>query len=302
MAVAFDLANLEVTGAPVPVLEGVSQVIHALNSGTNSGAAQFTFSESGTLAYIPGTVFPEFKNRAVWVDRNGEVEPTGIDGQQYLAARLHPDEPKVLLSTFYKDPHIWTYDLSRDVHHQQTLTGSNKFPIWSPDGSSFVFSSDRAGPRNLFVKAVDGGGEAEQLWPSRFTQTPASWSPDGELAYVQTEFAESLGHLDPHDGWVPFCETFSGDGSGNEKARAAPGLFARRSLARIRLRPIGTMGGLRQTLSRPGKQDSDLLERRQSSRLERKRQRALLSLLPGQRVERNDGGSDQLRGGRFGAG
>ena len=189
MAVPFDLANLEVTGAAAPVLEGVSQVIHAPNSGSDSGAAQFAFSaDSGTLAYIAGTVFPEFKMKVVWVDRNGKPEPTGIDPEQYLAVRLHPDDDnKVLLNTFYKDRHIWTYDLARGIRQQQTLEAINQFPIWSPDGASFAFQSNRTGPRNLFWKPVDGGGDAEQLWPSKYTQDPASWSSNGELAYVQTD-------------------------------------------------------------------------------------------------------------------
>ena len=50
MVVSFDPARLEVTGDPVPVVEGVMQSSEA----SSVGAAQFTFSRHGRLVYIPG--------------------------------------------------------------------------------------------------------------------------------------------------------------------------------------------------------------------------------------------------------
>src|SRR4029079_5544761 len=47
-ATPFDLENLEITGAPVPIIEGVT------NLGQGNGA-QFAVSASGTLLYLPGT-------------------------------------------------------------------------------------------------------------------------------------------------------------------------------------------------------------------------------------------------------
>ncbi len=46
-AVPFDPSRLEVTGGPVPVLEGVGRAV------PNTGAAHFALSNSGSLAYIP---------------------------------------------------------------------------------------------------------------------------------------------------------------------------------------------------------------------------------------------------------
>ena len=48
MAVPFDLAQLAVTGPPAPILEGV------MPSTQNTGAGEFSFSNSGSLAYLPG--------------------------------------------------------------------------------------------------------------------------------------------------------------------------------------------------------------------------------------------------------
>ncbi len=47
LAAPFDLARLELTGAPVPVLEDVRMTLNGDN-------AHFSFSRNGTLAYVPG--------------------------------------------------------------------------------------------------------------------------------------------------------------------------------------------------------------------------------------------------------
>src|SRR5206468_2915822 len=48
LAAPFDIRRLEVTGASVALVEGVMQA--------NTGAAQFSFSRTGSLVYIPGGV------------------------------------------------------------------------------------------------------------------------------------------------------------------------------------------------------------------------------------------------------
>ena len=52
-AVSFDLSRLDVTGGPVPVLEGVRRAV------PGTGAAQFALSRSGSLAYLPPDVTRE---------------------------------------------------------------------------------------------------------------------------------------------------------------------------------------------------------------------------------------------------
>ena len=46
---AFDLKRLEVTGRPVPIVEGVWRAPSA-----NAGAALFSVSDTGSLIYVPG--------------------------------------------------------------------------------------------------------------------------------------------------------------------------------------------------------------------------------------------------------
>ena len=50
LAVPFDLGQLQVTGAPAKVLDGVMRSIGGL-----TGTAQFAVSDTGSLVYVPGS-------------------------------------------------------------------------------------------------------------------------------------------------------------------------------------------------------------------------------------------------------
>jgi eukaryotic-like serine/threonine-protein kinase len=82
---------------------------------------------------------------------------------------------------------VWFYDIAREALSRATFGGTiNANPVWSPDGKRLVFYSDRAGPQNLFVQPSDGGGDAERLTTSGYTDVAGSWSPDGRtIAYIE---------------------------------------------------------------------------------------------------------------------
>ena len=48
-AISFDLSRLQVTGGQMPVVEGVRRA-------EATGSAQFSFSSTGSLIYVPGPV------------------------------------------------------------------------------------------------------------------------------------------------------------------------------------------------------------------------------------------------------
>jgi len=68
-AVPFDTRRLDVHGAPVPVIE---HVVTKAN-----GAASFSVSRNGTLAYISGLEVLVPSRTLVWVDRQGREEAAG---------------------------------------------------------------------------------------------------------------------------------------------------------------------------------------------------------------------------------
>ena len=187
-AAPFDRTRLELTGPEVRVLEGISQALYTGNGGTDTGAAQFAFSNFGSLAYIGGSVVPEKMRDIVWVDLDGVAEVVGIPPAQYHGARLSPDGSQVLRDTSYKDKQIWTYDLERRARSIETPEGRSRFPIWFPDSTAITFDSDRNGVGNLFSKAINRVGAAEPLLDKPHGQVPGSWSPDGKtLAFIQSK-------------------------------------------------------------------------------------------------------------------
>jgi eukaryotic-like serine/threonine-protein kinase len=178
MAVPFDPQRLEVTGSAVPVVEGV------LQSPIN-GAAQYSFSATGSLVYVPGGI-QSAQSRLVWVSRNGAEQPLAAPAHAYLDLRLSPDGRRVAVGITESESQIWLYDLSRETLTRLTFEGSsNTAPAWTPDGKRMAFASNKEGSPNLFWQLADGSGGLERLTTSEYTQAPNSWSPDGQLLAFQ---------------------------------------------------------------------------------------------------------------------
>ncbi len=197
MAVPFDLETLSLEGTPVPVLESINHSIDIPNGAANTGAAQFTFSESGSLAYISGPMWDEIveSHDPVWVNRDGTVDPIGVEPGFWTYASLSPDGSTIALVKNQES--LWTYDLARGNLSIQVSGGYISSPVWSPDGTRIAFSWGRDGPQNLFSKLVDRPVEPLPLNPSEGWQRPTSWSPDGtELAFL--DGTRETGH----DIWI----------------------------------------------------------------------------------------------------
>jgi Tol biopolymer transport system component len=178
MAARFDTERLVVTGTPVPVLEGVMQ--------STTGAAQYSFSDNGALAFVPGD-FQRPRNTLVWVSRNGAEEPLAAPPHPYLAPRLSSDGRRIAVSFLEQESQVWLYDLTRQTLTRFTFEGNaNYLTAWTSDGKRIAFSSNKEGPLNIFWQRADGSGGLERLTTSEYTQGPSSWSPDGQvLAFVQ---------------------------------------------------------------------------------------------------------------------
>ena len=117
MAVPFDPQRLEVTGTAVPVVEGVLQ-------STSSGAAQYSFSATGSLVYVPGA-FRRIQSRLVWVNRNGAEQPLAAPAHSSLGPRLSPDGRRIAVAIQEQETQIWLYDLSRETLTRLTFEGNN---------------------------------------------------------------------------------------------------------------------------------------------------------------------------------
>jgi serine/threonine-protein kinase len=78
MAVPFDVTRLEVAGGPRGIVDDVMQSVNSGSGIQDTGAAQFSVSESGSLVYVPGGIFPDRETSPVWVDRSGNTTPLPV--------------------------------------------------------------------------------------------------------------------------------------------------------------------------------------------------------------------------------
>lgn len=156
-AVPFDLEKAKVTGPPFPVFEG-----GMLNPA--SGTANFDVSRTGVLIYTP--VGPLSGNDATisWMDRQGNPFPLLKEPRPYDNPKLSPDGSRIALTIRAANDDIWTYDIARGSLTRLTFGGGNSdYPLWTPDGASIVFISERGRSIEVFRKSWNGTGGTDKL-------------------------------------------------------------------------------------------------------------------------------------------
>jgi serine/threonine-protein kinase len=114
-AAPFDLDRLELTGPPVPMLEGVQ-----VSPGT--GAVQFAASAGGTLVYLIGGE-RALEAPVVWMDRSGKTTLLRDMPTDWSNPSFSPDGSQLAmdLSSAGGTPDVWIYEWMRDTSHQGHL-------------------------------------------------------------------------------------------------------------------------------------------------------------------------------------
>jgi len=179
-AVAFDLARLETRGTPVMVVRDVVT--------TTNGGVDAVVAGDGTLAYISGRGGAGSSRLLVWVDRQGRETPIPAPPRSYSQPRLSPDGTRVAVAAQDQEIDIWVWDLGRTTLTRVTFDPDfDHYPVWTRDSLRLIFSSQRAGARNLFWQAADGTGTVERLTDSPNQQNAVAVSPDGRrLIFTET--------------------------------------------------------------------------------------------------------------------
>ncbi len=186
MAVSFDLDKLEVTGSPVPALEGIQR--------GDLGLAHFSLSETGSIVFVPGFA-TLWQNRLAWVDLEGKAERLPFPAGLYQSPRLSTDGKNLVVSRYERQPNVWIYGLERGTARRLTdEKGAEYWAIWTPDGKDIVFNSTRSGRAMipLHSKPADGSRAEELFAEGEYHLQPQSWSADGKtLALTEGLNAET---------------------------------------------------------------------------------------------------------------
>lgn len=222
MAAAFDLRRLGVTGAAAAVVEGVLQ-------STFSGAAQYSFSATETLVYVPGSD-QATQRRLVWVSRSGVEQPLAAPTRAYRGPRLSPDGRQVAVAVEGQETEVWLYDVSRETLTRLTFQrGTSYNPVWTPDGKRITFNITSGPQGGIYWLRADGSGGLERL--TEFGGGP-TWSPDGKLLafhsgspsstwllrmddrkaapFLRTSFNQGATQFSPDGRWVTYISDETG--------------------------------------------------------------------------------------------
>ncbi len=235
MAVPFDLGRLKATGHAVPVLEGVSRSVNTALSSLEVGAAQVAFSDTGVMAYAPGSVYHLQPKTLVFVDRDGRQEALAAEALDYWTVRVAENGRDMLMFANLREPNVWTFDADRGSMRRQTFEGG-WFPIWGPRPGQFTYAV-KASP-SIVVKNVNTDAEGGQSLPIEIPNAvnlvPSSWSHDGRYLafssydpitnediwvyspetgvspFVKTEFDEAWAVFSPDGRWIAYASNMSG--------------------------------------------------------------------------------------------
>jgi Tol biopolymer transport system component len=220
MAQPFDLKDLKLSGEPFATGEQVAPETIIV------GQALFSVSDNGVLAFRSTSLSGD---QLQWLDRGGKKLGTIGSLGEYSNPALSPDGKQVAVGR--RDPatrtrDVWLFDLTRGTTSRFTTDPAEDInPVWSPDGSRIMFTSDRKGHRDIYQKTVGGAGEEELLFASLQFKSVDDWSLDGRYVvydtgsdlwvlplfgdrkpfpFLQTNFDERQAQISPNGRWIAY--------------------------------------------------------------------------------------------------
>jgi eukaryotic-like serine/threonine-protein kinase len=180
------------------------------------------------------------EGKLTWFDRRGNVVGTLGGSGMYRTLTISPDGKCVAVERNDRETQnrdIWILDVASGATTRFTSDpGWDAFPTWSADGSRIIFTSNRTGVYNLYVKASSGAASEQLLYESMEGKGPTSWSPDGKyLIYyslgqpthlrllpvfgppdrkpaplVDPQFTSITGRFSPDGRWLAYTSNESG--------------------------------------------------------------------------------------------
>ena len=176
VAQRFDAGSLRLRGDSAPIGE-------ASGRSTFDSEPALSAATTGSLVYpsagLPGT-------ELVWYDLAGHrLGTVPMPDGHYVNLQISPDGRRVAVErrNSATSMDIWVADLARGVATRVIFEpGVNLSPVWSPQGDMIAYSSNRAGPYDLYVHPLSGSGRDEALFRSQAAlKVPLVWARDGTI-------------------------------------------------------------------------------------------------------------------------
>jgi Tol biopolymer transport system component len=201
MAQAFDVRRLTLSGEPFRVAGEVLQQ-WGLDHKTD-----VSVSTTGIVAYRAMRTAGDA--RLVWRDREQRDSVLLDAPAEYNEPTLSPDESRIAIDIFDRElskrfgfgpigvtSDIWIVDRSTGKRSQFTSDPGAEFdPVWSPDGQRIVYSSNRNGTLDLFIKDVNAASPGELYFGSPLDKHAQAWSPDGRFIIFRSYALETRSDL-----------------------------------------------------------------------------------------------------------
>jgi Serine/threonine protein kinase len=206
MAQPFDAKSLQLSGEAVPVAEQVQMNLPEVR-------ASFSVSENGVLVFQSGLgIRVGTASQLFWYDRDGKREAKSGEPLFGANPRLSPDGQRIVVMGYdfqAGSTDLWLYDAALSRKTRFTFDPAfDSYPVWSPDGSSIIFSSDRKTRLvyDIYQKDASGARNEELLLASddstpansitRGNMRPSSCSADGRfLVYTRLEVTNRKGDI-----------------------------------------------------------------------------------------------------------
>jgi eukaryotic-like serine/threonine-protein kinase len=176
LAQRFDLNGYALSGEPTTILTDIQylpQVKRAL------------FAASGSGLLVAQTGSGVALSQPVWFDRKGNELGALGKPDVYGNVLLSPNGRSVALDktdiAIQNNIDVWTYELEGSRVKRLTFgPGLEMVPVWSPDASQFLYSSNRQINQDLYMKNSDGTQEERLVVHDAADKAPNDWSQDGK--------------------------------------------------------------------------------------------------------------------------
>jgi serine/threonine-protein kinase len=187
-AAPLDPPGTRLLDSPKPVLGPIQA--RTGDEANGDGSAQFDVSRNGTLVYRTGSIeSPTLE--MVWVDREGDVTPTGAPRAAFFQPGISPDQKHIAVLIDSEDnSDVWIYGIETgSLTRLTSRIGAVENTLWAPDSRRVYFQGEvvegNALTNAIFYQSLDRVSDDIPILTSVNQLNPQAWNPDGRMVVTR---------------------------------------------------------------------------------------------------------------------